>query len=120
MLSQGPDQPPQYTRWMPRNGQRYFLVLGNGTVQRLQWHGTDFDQEAWSFGNCFRSRRKAERAREGIKEYLANFHREVALHLTVEKLTCNENGDPDILLLARFHAQPGGAYHGSHDGILPQ
>jgi hypothetical protein len=44
----------------------------------------------------------------------------VALHLTVEKLTCNENGDPDILLLARFHAQPGGAYHGSHDGILPQ
>ena len=35
-------------------------------------------------------------------------------------LTCNENGDPDILLLARFHAQPEGAYHGSHDGILPQ
>ncbi len=33
----------------------------------------------------------------------------VALHLTVVKLTCNENGDPDILLLARFHTQPGGA-----------
>ncbi len=30
----------------------------------------------------------------------------VALHLTVVNLTCNENGDPDILLLARFHAQP--------------
>jgi hypothetical protein len=44
----------------------------------------------------------------------------VALHLTVVQLTCNENGDPDILLLARFHAQPGGVYHGSHDGILPQ
>src|SRR5262245_3313171 len=43
----------------------------------------------------------------------------VALHLTVVKLTCTENGDPDILLLARFHAQPGGAYHGSHDGMLP-
>jgi len=28
----------------------------------------------------------------------------VALPLTVVKLTCNENGDPDILLLARFHA----------------
>ena len=44
----------------------------------------------------------------------------VALHLTVVHLTCNENGDPDILLLARFHAQPGGVDHGSHDGILPQ
>src|SRR5262249_33605386 len=43
----------------------------------------------------------------------------VALPLTVVKRTCNENGDPDILLLARFHAQPGGAWHGSHDGILP-
>jgi hypothetical protein len=41
-------------------------------------------------------------------------------HLTVVQLTCTENGDPDILLLARFHAQPGGAYHGSHNGILPQ
>jgi hypothetical protein len=37
------------------------------------------------------------------------FYHEVALHLTVVKRTCNENGDPDILLLARFHAQPGGA-----------
>src|SRR5215510_10050799 len=44
----------------------------------------------------------------------------IALPLTVAKLTCNENGDPDILLLARFHAQPGGAWHGSHDGIRPQ
>src|SRR5215510_1758969 len=44
----------------------------------------------------------------------------VALPLTVAKLTCNENGDPDILLLVRFHAQPGGAWHGSHDSILPQ
>src|SRR6516225_2536455 len=44
----------------------------------------------------------------------------VALHLTVVHLTCNENGDPDILLLARFHAQSGGVDHGSHNGILPQ
>jgi hypothetical protein len=28
----------------------------------------------------------------------------VALHQTVVQLTCNENGDPDILLLARCHA----------------
>jgi len=28
----------------------------------------------------------------------------VALPLTVVKLTCNDNGEPAILLLARFHA----------------
>jgi hypothetical protein len=44
----------------------------------------------------------------------------VALPLTVVHLTCNENGAPDILLLARFHAEPEGVDHGSHDGILPQ
>jgi len=59
---------------MPRNGQRYFLVLGNGTIQRFQWHGTDFDQEAWDFGNCFRSRREAEQAHTAIKEVLLHFH----------------------------------------------
>src|SRR5262249_15612231 len=44
----------------------------------------------------------------------------VALPLTVAKLTCHEKEDPDILFLVRFHAQPGGAWHGSHDSILPQ
>src|SRR5437016_8626749 len=33
---------------------------------------------------------------------------EVALHLTVVKRTCNENGGPNILLLACFHTTPGG------------
>ena len=56
----------------------------------------------------------------GIYKKLLDALDVIALHLTVVQLTCNENGDPDILLLARFHAQPGGAYHGSHDGILPQ
>src|SRR5437660_2770469 len=32
----------------------------------------------------------------------------VALHLTVVQLTCNENGGPNILLLACFHTTPGG------------
>ena len=34
---------PLHDRWMPRNGERYFLRLGNGTIQRLRWYGTDFD-----------------------------------------------------------------------------
>jgi hypothetical protein len=41
-----------------------------------EWHGTDFDQEAWNFGNCFRLRREATQVRGWMKECLANFHRE--------------------------------------------
>ncbi len=63
-------------RWMPRNGESYFLILANGTIQRLQWHGTDFDQEVWRFGNCFRLRREATQAREQIKEVLRTLHQQ--------------------------------------------
>jgi hypothetical protein len=41
-----------------------------------EWHSTDFDQAAWNFANCFRLRREAPQARDWMKEYVANFHRE--------------------------------------------
>jgi len=63
---------------MPRNGERYYLILGDGTVRSFQWSGTDFDQEAWKFGNCFRRRRDAAQARDQIKEVLLNFHQDHA------------------------------------------
>jgi len=62
--------PPERDRWMPRNGEQYFLILGNGRVQRFQWHGTEFDLDAWKFGNCFKTRRDAERAIEAVKALL--------------------------------------------------
>jgi len=62
--------PPERDRWMPRNGEQYFLILGNGTVQRLQWHGTEFNLDAWKFGNCFKTRQDAERAIEAVKALL--------------------------------------------------
>jgi len=39
-----------------------------------------------------------------IFDYPPEAELRVALHRTVVQLTCNENGDPDILLLARCHA----------------
>jgi len=51
-------------------GERYFLLLGNGTVQRFQWHGTEFDHDTWKFGNCFTTSQDAERAREAVKVLL--------------------------------------------------
>src|SRR5262249_53947301 len=65
---------PDHQRWMPKHGEPYFLILGDSIVKRFQWHGTDFDQEAWQFGNCFRAWREAEQARDKIKEVLRTFH----------------------------------------------
>ena len=62
--------PPERDRWMPKNGERYFLLLGNGTAQRFQWQGTEFDHDTWKFGNCFKTSRDAERAREAVKVLL--------------------------------------------------
>lgn len=75
MQSQYPYISPAPERWMPRNGERYFLILGNGAIQSLCWHGTDFDQEAWTFGNCFRLRREAIQAREQLKDVFLSFHK---------------------------------------------
>jgi hypothetical protein len=68
------DHPIEFKRWKPTNRGQYFLILGDGEIKSFQWNETSFDQEAWYFGNCFRSRKEAERARYGMKEYLANFH----------------------------------------------
>jgi len=65
-------------RWRPEHHGCYFILLGNGTVQSFRWHNTEFDYQAWSYGNCFRRRRDAEQVREQIKEVLLTFHREQA------------------------------------------
>ena len=61
--------------WKPTNREQYFMILGDGEIKSLQWNETIFDEAVWDFGNCFRSRKDAEQARDGMKEYLANFHR---------------------------------------------
>ena len=51
-------------------------------------------------------------AQHGVKVAIHYYEKEttakVAPHLTVVRFACNENGGPAILLLARFHAKPGG------------
>jgi hypothetical protein len=80
-LFQGyPAEPP---RWKPTSRAHYFLILGDGEINRFQWYGTSFDEEAWNFGNCFRSRKDAEQARDAVKELFVNFYNR---HAKREKL----------------------------------
>jgi hypothetical protein len=66
-----PDGPQ---RWKPQEHEHYFIILGNGAIENFQWTGTEFDQQAWHCGNCFKTCEHAEQARDGIKAYLAKFH----------------------------------------------
>ena len=65
---------PQAQRWQPSTGEHYFLILGKGRIARFPWNGTDFDHEAWHFGNCFRTQAQAEQARERLTEVLHTLH----------------------------------------------
>src|SRR3989440_10157082 len=76
MLQRKANIPPQHERWIPRHGQRYFLILGHGTIQSFRWQSTELDPQAWSFGNCFRLRREAAQARDQLKAVLLTFHQQ--------------------------------------------
>ena len=65
---------PQSQRWLPRQGEHYFLMLGNGTIARFPWNDTDFDHETWDFGNCFKTHEEAVQARDKIQEVLLSLH----------------------------------------------
>ena len=65
-----PDPQSGGERWKPAENEPYFIILGDGSVKMLSWHGTPFDHGAWEFGNCFREHRQALRARDAIKEVL--------------------------------------------------
>jgi hypothetical protein len=47
-------------------------------MQRLYWHNTEFDHQAWHVGNGFRVRREATQARDKSKEVLLTFHQDHA------------------------------------------
>ena len=68
-----PPQQPQ--RWQPSDGDYYYLILGNGMIELFPWNDTDFDHQAWHFGNCFKTHADAVQAREKIIEILRTFHR---------------------------------------------
>jgi hypothetical protein len=73
-----PDPQPQDARerWKPDTHERYFVVLGDGSIKNIQWYDTPFDHEAWQFGNCFKARSDAEQARWAIKQLLLYWHTE--------------------------------------------
>ena len=71
------NQPPDPSAcWKPALHRPYFVILGDGSIQVFLWSDTPFDHGAWQFGNCFRTHREAERAREVLRQVLWALHRD--------------------------------------------
>jgi hypothetical protein len=68
--------PQQIQRWLPSEGDHYYLILENGMIELFPWNDTNFDQETWHFGNCFKSHAQAEQARDKLQDVLLTFHEE--------------------------------------------
>ena len=64
--------PPQ--RWLPSEGDHYYLILGSGMIELFPWNDTPFDHETWHFGNCFKTHEEAIHARDKLKAVLLTFH----------------------------------------------
>lgn len=75
MARHAPPSRDAHDRWQPRDHEPYFVILGHGRVHKMAWQSTPFDHEAWAFGNCFRTRSDAERAREALQACLRALHR---------------------------------------------
>jgi hypothetical protein len=62
-------------RWRPSIGAEYWYINDLGLVDTHRWEGDHFDTVRWNMGNVFRSKQKAEQARDGITAYLRQFHK---------------------------------------------
>ena len=60
-------------RWKPKPGEEYWFIWDTGQIKNKVWGTWSYDERRWAIGNCFQTRQHAERAREGLQEYLRRF-----------------------------------------------
>ena len=58
------------TRWKPKYGDDYYYVGMDGHVKTDIWYDFIDNIRCYEFGNCFRTLKEAEAARDKIKEML--------------------------------------------------
>jgi hypothetical protein len=62
------EEPP--TRWKPKKNEGYWFILSNGDIGKDIWWKIEPDETKHNFGNCFRTEKEAQTARNKIKELL--------------------------------------------------
>ena len=61
-------------RWKAKPGEEYWFIWDTGQIKKKVWGTWSYHEHRWAIGNCFQTRQDAERAREGLQEYLRRFH----------------------------------------------
>ena len=61
-------------RWKPQHGEDYWFIWDTGQIKQKVWGMWSYDERRWAIGNCFHTRHQAERARDGLQDYLRRFH----------------------------------------------
>ena len=59
-------------RWRAKVGQSYYIVDHDGTIVKMMEDGYIADTTGWVFGNYFKTRKNAERARRKIGKVLGS------------------------------------------------
>ena len=57
-------------RWRAKVGRPYYIIDFAGSISKLREDGYMVDTDAWEFGNYFKTRKNAERARRKIGKVL--------------------------------------------------
>ena len=66
------NEPP---RWKPEDQHEVYKISECGEIRATTFqHGEHHSEALWAFGNCFKSKKEAARAREAIEQLLINFH----------------------------------------------
>jgi hypothetical protein len=62
-------------RWKPADQQEVYRVSDCGEIRASTFrHGEQHSEALWAFGNCFKSKKDAARARDAIEQLLINCH----------------------------------------------
>ena len=57
-------------KWKPKNNEHYYRITWIGEVAEDIWFGLRNDESGYKFGNCFRTKEEAIKAKDKIKEIL--------------------------------------------------
>ena len=57
-------------KWIPKDGERYYIICGNGEVDHFRYQKVEFQDKYIDLGNCFQTKEQAEKAAEKLKELI--------------------------------------------------
>ncbi len=62
-------------RWKPEDQQEVYKVSDCGEIRAATFlRGEQYSEALWAFGNCFKNKKDAARAREAIEQLLMTLH----------------------------------------------